>query len=250
MRINELYLNEAATEYKDIQTVSRYVADYMIAYKPTKYITADEMANKLSFPQIQSGVLINLLFDVDLMFGLISPKQADGAIGWYEPEQKSIVVDRRMVRHKSELITTIAHEIQHAIDDFKSSGSALRRAKNAPSVQDDFGSYLRRPQEINARFTQALLDIVDAEARSKYQIGRVGTPKETMRDIVPLVFGKNHLAQGLFNDMPNGDQKYKRLLSRAYKFYDEVKDMIDAEPDQPKTSLVAKAKELIRRYIS
>jgi hypothetical protein len=245
MRLHEFVLNEDTAEYRDLTTISKYIADYMIKYKPMRFVTASDMAKQMQFPQITAGTMINLLFDVQLAFSLIPPKQAEGALGWYEPKDYSITVDKRLTRHRPELITTLAHEMQHALDDFKSAGHALRKPENYAGHNQDFVAYLKLHPEINARFTQALLDIVDAEAKSKYSIGRVGTTKETMTQIVPLAFQKNKLNKTLL------DQKQlNRLLSRAYKFYDEVKDTIEAAPEQPKSTLIGSLKQLIGRYVS
>jgi hypothetical protein len=245
MRLHEFVLNEDSVEFQDINKVSTYVADYLIKYRPKRFTTVSQMANDLPFPEIKAGTLINLLFDVDLVFALISPAQADGALGWYEPKDYSITLDRRMVRYRPEMITTLAHEIQHALDDFKSAGKALYKPKDYAGHKEDFAAYLKLNPEINARFTQALLEIVEVEASSKYKIGRVGSPKETMTQVVPLIFQKHKLTNKVL------DQKqYNRLLSRAYKFYDEVKDTIEAASDQPKATLMGKLKQLVGRYLS
>lgn len=244
MRLYEFALNEDTAEYQDLAQVANYVADYMIKYKPMQFVTASDMAKQLQFPIITAGTLINLLFDVDIAFALIHPKHAEGALGWYEPNDYTITVDKRMVRHKPELVTTLAHEIQHALDDFKSAGKAMKKPEGYAGYKDDFAAYLKLHPEINARFTQALLDIVDAEARSKFSIGRVGTPRETMTQVVPLVFQKHKLNKTLLDD-----KQLRRLLSRAYKFYDEVKDTIEAAPEQPKATLVGKLKQLVGRYV-
>ena len=245
MRLHEFVLNEDSVEYQDIVKVSHYVTDYLIKYRPKVFTTVSQMADKLPFPEIKAGTLINLLFDVDLAFALIPPKKAEGALGWYEPEQHTITVDQRMIRHRPELVTTIAHEIQHALDDFKSSGHALRKPADYTGYKDDFVKYLKLHPEVNARFTQALLDIVTVEADAKYKTGRVGTPRETMTQVVPLIFQKHKLNKTLLDD-----RQFRRLLSRAYKFYDEVKDTIEAAPDQPKATLIGKLKQLVGRYVS
>lgn len=245
MRLHEFVLNEDTEEYRDLNTISKYVADYMIKYKPMQFVTASEMAKQMQFPTITAGAMINLLFDVDLAFALIPPKKAEGALGWYEPEQHTITVDKRMVRHRPELVTTLAHEIQHALDDFKSAGHALRKPADYTGYKDDFVKYLKLHPEVNARFTQALLDIITVEADAKYKTGRVGTPRETMTQVVPLIFQKHKLNKTLLDD-----RQFRRLLSRAYKFYDEVKDTIEAAPDQPKATLIDKLKQLVGRYVS
>ncbi len=244
MRLYEFDLNEDTAEYQDVARVANYVADYMIKYKPMKFISASEMSDRMPFPKITAGTLINLLFDVDVTFSLILPKHAEGAVGWYEPEDYSISVDKRMVRHRPELVTTLAHELQHALDDFKSAGKALFKPKSYKGHKDDFAAYLKLHPEINARFTQALLDIVTVEADAKYKTGRVGTPRETMTQVVPLIFQKHKLNTTLLDE-----KQLRRLLSRAYKFYDEVKDTIEAAPDEPKATLIGKLKKLVGRYI-
>lgn len=245
MRTHEFTsVNEATNDSIDLLTISKYVADYLIDKKPKTPVTLSDMAASHTLPKFRSGVMINLLFDQQLRFTLNKPVK--GVVGWYEPDGNYVSVDRRLVNHKQELTSILSHEIQHALDDYKSHGKALK----PHGKEDTYKDYLKRPQEINARFAQALVDVVNFELQSIKEVGRVGTAKETMY-VIKQCLGKNSLARPLFPEGAEGDRQYNRLVSRAYKFYDESNHLVTSMGTEPseKSTMISKIKTLIKKYL-
>lgn len=242
MRIFEFdTLDEATEDSVDLLRISKYVAEWLITNKPKRPVTLSDMSGAL--PQFYSGYMINLLFDQQLQFMLHKPEK--GVVGWYDPRHNVVSLDKRLVYYKQELISVLTHEIQHALDDYKSEGRALR----GQSADDSYRDYLRRPQEINARFAQALLDIVNGEMESLKTIGRVGTAQES-KEVIRLALSNQKLGRGLFQEGPEGQRQYNRLFSRAYKFYDESKHLIDTmSTREEKQNFAGKVKSLIKKYL-
>lgn len=242
MRIFEFNtLDEATEDSVDLLRISKYVADWLIKNKPKNVVTLSEMPGAL--PQFYSGYMINLLFDQQLQFALHKPEK--GVVGWYDPRYNLVSLDRRLVHYRNELVSVLTHEIQHALDDYKSRGKALKRQTS----DDSYKSYLKQPQEINARFAQALLDIVNGEMESLKTIGRVGTAQES-KEVIRLALSNQKLGRGLFQEGPEGQRQYNRLFSRAYKFYDESKHLIDTmSTREEKQNFAGKVKSLIKKYL-
>ncbi len=242
MRIYEFKtLDEATEDSVDLLRISKYVADWLIKNKPKNPVTLSDMPGAL--PQFYSGYMINLLFDQQLQFMLHKPEK--GVVGWYDPQRNVVSLDRRLVHYRQELISVLTHEIQHALDDYKSQGKALRGQR----ADDTYQTYLRRPQEINARFAQALIDIVNGEMLSLKQIGRVGTAQES-KEVIRIALSNQNLGRGLFPKGEEGQRQYNRLFSRAYKFYDESKHLIDTmSSSEEKQNFAGKVKSLIKKYL-
>lgn len=144
----------------------------------------------------------------------------DGVIIVYAP--RVLRVSQVLGKDPVEVVASvIAHELQHALDFLKSKGSALQKEVPADLDSDQqMATYLRLPHEINARFSQALLDI------SQYNI----TDKSKLPQAIKAAFQKNQLEPELFG---KDQTKYRRLLSRTYKFFDaHINDPYDFTPKQ------------------
>lgn len=243
MRIFEFKtLDEATEDSVDLLRISKYVAEWLIKNKPKNPVTLSDMRGAL--PQFYSGYMINLLFDQQLQFMLHKPVK--DTIGWYDPQYNVVSLDKRLVHHKQELVSVLSHEIQHALDDYKSAGWALKPHGGAG---DSYKDYLKRPQEINARFAQALLDIVNGEMQSLQKIGRVGTAQES-KEVIRLALSGQKLGRGLFPEGQEGQRQYNRLFSRAYKFYDESKHLIDTmSTREERQTFGGKVRTLIKKYL-
>ena len=113
-----------------------------------------------------------------------------------------------------EVASTLSHEIQHALDDLKSNGKALKNPISTSDYQTNYQDYLKKPYEVNARFQQALMDIAEYIPQTKKD-GTKTTNKD-LPDLIRYAFEKNRL-----NELYSKNQaEYKRLVSRAYKFFD------------------------------
>ena len=110
------------------------------------------------------------------------------------------------------LAKVIAHELQHAVDNFKSKGKTFDTKKT---------SYATLPYEINARFQEALMNITLAFDDAKKK-GRV-PDRKNLPAFIDSTFKHNNISEFL----PKDGKRYKRLVARAYKFF-------DAELNNPK----------------
>lgn len=115
----------------------------------------------------------------------------------------------------NQIRSTFIHEMQHAVDDIKSQGkfdnidSKAAQQNTAGSVEQRHRQYLKLPYEINARFTQAILDIA-------LQYNKIEGPYR-LQDLIKNAF-KNHNLDVASN------RQYKHLATRAYKFFDAMQN--------------------------
>jgi hypothetical protein len=112
----------------------------------------------------------------------------------------------------NQLRSTLIHEMQHALDDVKSQGKYAADAVKSNNTDDEqarYQNYLKLPYEINARFTQALLDI-------SLQYNKIEGPYR-LQDLITNAF-KNH------NLNVASNKQYKHLAARAYKFFDAMQN--------------------------
>lgn len=112
--------------------------------------------------------------------------------------------------------STLIHELQHAIDNIKSSGKAF-----LANYSDDLslGEYLRLPHEINARMQEALYIISREINRHKPET----ISNHALKSIILAAFEARRISIVL----DKNSREYKRLVARAYKFF-------DAETKNPK----------------
>lgn len=127
---------------------------------------------------------------------------------------------------------SLVHEMQHALDDIKSKGTALKSTQHKSvanvTTDQDFETYLKLPYEINARFATAARWVAN-------DIINGAVTRANLGQSVKLAFANNDLVD-IFKDRPRA---YNRLLTRMFKFF-------EAELAQPKKvepgSLFAKLK--------
>lgn len=123
---------------------------------------------------------------------------------------------------KLQLISTIAHELQHALDDFLSSSRALKTTKQQQQqLRHSYDVYLKLPYEVNARFQEAMVSLGKLIADKQLQMYNLSSPIdfESIKSFIPkaieYVFKLNKLDKLYKHD----DPKYKRLVNRAYLFF-------------------------------
>lgn len=100
------------------------------------------------------------------------------------------------------LYSILVHELRHALDDLLSNGKYLKNKGND-------GEYWQRPIEINARFSQALLDIRDSVEAGADPVTAI---KNSFED------------HSIAKVLPNGlnDPKYRRLFNRALEYVQSI----------------------------
>lgn len=209
--------------------VRQQVADFDSA-EPADYSGLGETTykiNDMGIPAVESPAVKQALSDLKIRIKYEPHKSNDLDMGGYGVESNSIILNipdiKTWAQHKNRSFDdvvqqTLAHEIQHAVDKSKSGGAALKRNEKTASAATDFAGYLNLPHEINARFTEALLDISRVIANWREQGVKAST-----NDLVKLIkqkFSANRL------DKIDSD-KLKRLYSRVYAFY-------QAEMNSPK----------------
>ena len=133
------------------------------------------------------------------------------------------IAGKRESQLKSEIASTLAHEIQHAVDDYKSDNAVYSGSNISPAK--DMQGYLKLPYEVNARFQEATMDIAKFIAMPKNDGSK--TSQSDLPALIRYAFEKNRLDK----IYEKNQKEYKRLLTRAYKFFDaEMKAPKKATP--------------------
>jgi len=182
---------------------------------------------------------------------------SEAAPAVYDARPRTVVINKDYLSDPTYLASTIAHEVQHSIDDLKSrkglsvktdqqdlelsyydQGKAFKQKQSAGATNNaqKYQSYLSMPHEVNARFTEVINDI--KQRIEKEDIQNIGSA------------GLSELARSAFNQhymhevFPNGakDPGYKRLLSRVYawlsKYYNDRIDRNGSFNPQPATPVL------------
>jgi hypothetical protein len=234
MRSHE-FVTETAAESQILNLIADRAAHYLLTNKTTRdTIGKILMAPIDGYTEFQETVLLRnlgisptdspeinwLLDNVELALINRSHPSQPRTLGSYEHITHSIVIYMPAVKRSLEwrnvsiqkLVSSIlVHELQHALDYLKSSGRAFKPNPSSDLPPDvAYQRYLRLPEEVNARFAQALLDIAG-------YITRMDNRSQLERAI-RVAFHNNQLTPDLFDD---DIRQYRRLLSRTYKFFDD-----------------------------
>ena len=247
MLINEVVLKEDVAETKDLMAIANYVSRWMLSEINREEHDGEELQiidiqdiTKQKIPDIKTQTVKWLLFKPvpertksPLRFVTHLPKNTfDGERGSYFPAPyHSININLDYIRKKKgNPASTLLHELQHALDDMKSSGKNM---KDYSQPEANYKQYLRHPTEINARFSQALWDLAtnyETVARS---------------DVYKAI--KTNLAQHRLSDAEvENPKEYKRLITRAYKFLSDVSNIIDKKE---KPGFIQTVKNLIKKWM-
>lgn len=248
MRIDEITkINEATAEGVDVINIAQYVAEFLSKHaRYGKGYDIDDMENISPLPEINTEAAYSMLYDHGLTFSILKGIKLDKKIrnmGAYLRHHKMIWVDQRALTKFGLLTSILAHEIQHALDDIRSAGKAL--PMHGPN--DTRADYLARPQEINARFSQAMHDIVDRQALFVQEHGKPWDRKKT-DEMIGEILRTHDLTRQVFPKGDRGNKAYNRIISRAHTFNNDVKDFIKPSKDQ-RSSMLDKIKLLIRSYL-
>lgn len=249
MRSRE-FVTETAQESQQLNLIAARAARMLIKNKTTHdsafglmdispWVKGPEIRlRNLGLSPTQSPELNWLLDNVSVVPLPFQHPSSPNVLGTYDVKTHDVELfmptiegwsQKRSISQDVVIASVLVHELQHALDNHKSQGRAF--AKNIPATVTDPNErgqiYLRLPYEINARFSQALLDI----ARVMPQM----QDNQNLMDAIRWAFEKNAIDVRLFGD---NQQQYRRLLSRTWKFF-------DAQRSQPyrfePKSLVARA---------
>ena len=244
-QINEEQLDETAEENQIINVISGHIADKvmksMADRKPKKDDSLDIFNfnpypidvefTHLNLPKVNDPLLQKLFNKLHLRVSKYGHYSEDPGklrivadygnyvINLYYPAAEE-VAEKRNTSLKHEITSGIAHEIQHGLDDLKSMGRALddpKKTSQATAQQTDpkaqYQEYLKLPYEINARFQEAALDIAKYVVMPKNDGSK--TSQADLPNLIRYAFEKNNLDK----IYEKNQREYKRLLTRAYKFF-------------------------------
>lgn len=246
--LEETLINETAEESQLINLISKKAASSIFKVVRKKEsqlanIIAPDMkrhklqtwgisAENLGVPYTNDPVLSKILDHTKFrVVDYVSPTNR-GAMATYDSVTHDITVyypalkkeaDRLKYQIESYLAKTIAHEIQHAVDNFKSKGMAFTTGKKA---------YATKPYEINARFQEALMNITLGIEEAKKE--GVTINKVHLGAFIDQALKHNYIAQFL----PKDGKRYRQLVKRAYKFFEA--EMNNPKREQP-LSIVKRA---------
>ena len=193
-------------------------------------------AEKLGVPYVNDPVLGSVLHHAKFRAAPYIDPVNRRRIASYDPNTHDIVVhypaivrDAKDLGYETQefLAKVIAHELQHAVDNFKSRGKAFDTKKK---------SYATLPYEINARFQEALMNITMAFDDAKKK-GKV-PDRKSLPAFIDSAFKHNNISEFL----PKDGKRYKRLAARAYKFFDA--ELNNPKKEQP-LSIVKRAMNYI-----
>jgi hypothetical protein len=120
-----------------------------------------------------------------------------------------------------ELITTLAHEMRHAMDDALSQGHFNRAHGRGATRYTPTGvdrnqltdlPHSQRPLEVNAFYTQSLADIAKAI--------RSTTTTQQLMKIIDREFKKHRVGHAYRYDL--NDANYRRLVQRAVAYAQDI----------------------------
>lgn len=241
-------INEATEEGIDVVNIAKYVSSFLLDHGRFGIgYDIGHMENQKPLPDLYTEAAYSMLYDHGLMFAIVkSPKTPKGTVhlGAYVKGHKLIWINQRTLRDFGLLTSVLVHELQHALDDIRSEGRAL------PKFGTDYtrAQYLARPQEINARFSQAMYDIVNHQADYIKAMGSPWDRKES-KEMIQRILRTHNLDRKVFPDGPRGQKAYKRILSRAYTFNADISKAIRPGDDVRKPSIMDRIKLLIRSYL-
>jgi hypothetical protein len=141
--------------------------------------------------------------------------QPSGNQGHYDANN-NVVMIKYLPAKQVGLESVLAHELRHAMDQAQSQGEAFSRY-TYPVDYASYVKYLKHPTEINARLAETLFELSQQEVT-----------RETLAYVLKSLLYKNGLSP--HSDFPLSQKNYQRLLSRAYKFWDESRAIKKIHP--------------------
>lgn len=240
---------ESVSDTRDIHLASQWLADGIIRHNlPIDKVFTAHTIFKLDGSDtlpIDHGPISELLLDDDLMFMLgRDRKTARGTQtrGSFFPGKNLIWLNQGLMQEGvASMASTIGHELRHALDFVLSGGKPFRSGRSPAKTTDE---YLRNPQEVNARFTQALwamaFDAIEHKPRDAH---------EALRIIDDCLY-RLHLSRDMFPQGARGDRQHNRLRSRAIRYWTEVARLFqsaDARPI-PKRTMMDRIRGIIARF--
>lgn len=230
MRIHEVVdsdLQETWQHTVDINQLAAVCARWIENQKPQgpqQTATVAELAKKAGiFASLRKDTQKYILDDhfyrnpLTITVDFASPEGAeDGAYGYYNQGNHNIRILYKTAKSFG-LSEAIAHELQHAIDEIRVAWHAYQGEPVKVTDLASFKKYLKDPSEINARLAEVL-----------FKLSQMNISSQQLPAALAALLDERHLSpRGKF---PLGNSKYKKLLSRSYKFYDNSKTLQRQQP--------------------
>lgn len=208
-------LSEDAKANAEIRMVAKYIAEFLFNYGfsiTTEYTNIVKSQNQ-DEPTITDPALKELLNNLGFGYQYPIDDAQKNSRGIYYPSQYRIYLNRDILTTEQELTSTLIHELRHALDDFKSNYSYKWIDKKLTQIQDPsqdpttYAEYIKLSHEINARFSQVLLDIAND----------LDITRSNLRDKIIEYLTKHQITLKTLN--AENDPKYKKASDRYKKLY-------------------------------
>lgn len=233
MKLQELFLVETTEEDRALISLSTALYPLLMKYADTeeKLVKVGKIGDLVNTPlSALDNVSIELQQNDDFMRRSVDDDDdaladlSDAVrVAFWDPNEDVFVINLKHIK-KPVIRRTITHELRHALDDMKSEYMAsasdkYMTAKKKVHQRDQVNSYLAKPGEINARFTQTMHLIV-LKLEKLFNITQdVPAIRKEMMYYLELVFQTNHIST-LFPEREKS-KDYKRLMKRAVDFIDK-----------------------------
>lgn len=246
MRANE-FIIETAEEVRELETLSGLIADKVIpifSKNDRNYKRVIEF-KYLNLPQFKSPIVNTII--ANAMISMYQAWPGNTEASW-SMAMETVRMRSDMLNNRNKFVSVLAHELTHALDTYKGLGNQHYKmaAKSKAASGDEYDKYLRLQYEIDARLTEALLEIganikqlQDIDALFSEPGAPTAKEQQVLSNAISQAFWKHEIAK-LF---PEGvkDPKYRRLLTRAYKFYSTPA----VAPQATEPTLIQRAKNWI-----
>jgi hypothetical protein len=227
MRIHEVVdsdLQETWQHTVDINQLAAVCVKWIESQNPQgpqQTATVAELAKKAGiFSSLRKDTQKYILDDhfyrnpLTITVDFASPQGA--AYGYYNQGNHNIRILYKTAKSFG-LAEAIAHELQHAIDEIRIAWHAYQGDPVKVTDMVSFRKYLKDPSEINARLAEVL-----------FKLSQMNITTQQLPGALATLLDQHHLSpRGKF---PLGNSKYKKLLSRSYKFYANSKTLQQQRP--------------------
>ena len=227
MRIHEVVdsdLQETWQHTLDINQLAAVCVKWIESQKPqgqTKTQEVAQLAKKAGiFSTLRKDTQKYILDDhfdrnpLTITVDFASPEGAQ--YGYYEKNNHNIRIFYKSAKSFG-LAEAIAHELQHAIDEIRVAWWAYQGNPVKVTDMASLRKYLKDPSEINARLASVL-----------FQLSQMNITTQQLPGALAALLDQHHLSPR--GEYALSNTKYKKLLSRSYKFYANSKTIQQQQP--------------------
>ncbi|MCR2103437.1 hypothetical protein CUPS4256_09340, partial [Campylobacter upsaliensis] len=148
--------------------------------------------------------LKNLIVNFD--YGIMN----DYNLGSYAKDTKEIILNAKKLRDDESRLSTLYHEIQHAIQDIEGFGFGYKEAENLRGIsQESVERYAKQHGEVEARNVQKRLD--NAYIGEIYSKQSLKDEIQDIKDTILIAQDDPEIAQGLGEMLEKYEKKYQNL---------------------------------------